>query len=93
MKIERYMSIHKLTDTALAARVGVFPTTVMRWRKNETRPEWDIIPAIIAATEGIVTANDFIPAPAPNGAEPPSGYGVISPDQRPVSEGEARGRV
>jgi DNA-binding XRE family transcriptional regulator len=61
MKLEQYMKIRNLTDGAFAAQVGVTTTTVLRWRRGDTCPDWDIIPAIIAATDGVVTANDFVP--------------------------------
>lgn len=63
MKLDQYMSENRLTDVALAAEVGVASTTVMRWRRQETRPDWDVLPRLIAATRGRVTANDFVPPP------------------------------
>ena len=59
MKLDQYMSERGLTDVALAAQIGVASTTVMRWRRRETLPDWRMLPKIAAATEGAVTANDF----------------------------------
>jgi len=64
MKLDQYMSENQLTDVALASRLGVASTTVMRWRKRETKPDWGVLPVLAAETGGAVTANDFLDAPA-----------------------------
>lgn len=46
---------------ALAKKIGVSHTTVLRWRKREMMPSWAMIPAIEAATCGQVGASDFVP--------------------------------
>lgn len=62
MTLDQYMTTHGLTDVAFAAKVGVASTTVMRWRKSEVFPDWRTLPAIVSATGGDVTPNDFLPA-------------------------------
>ena len=54
--------VHKSTD-AFGARVGVSGATVRRWRNGTCRPDWDTIQKIIEATNGAVTANDFVARP------------------------------
>jgi len=61
MKLADYMALEALTDTALAARLGVRPSTVLRWRKENTRPNWQTLRDIATATDGHVTAEDFVP--------------------------------
>lgn len=61
MKLDEYMSLNALTDVALAAKVGVASTTVMRWRRGTVKPDWEVLPRIVEATGGAVTANDFMP--------------------------------
>jgi DNA-binding transcriptional regulator YdaS (Cro superfamily) len=60
MKLSDYMAREGLTDTALALKLGVASSTVLRWRSEKTKPDWRVLPAITAATDGQVTANDFI---------------------------------
>jgi len=47
--------------TRLAKAVGVSVVTVIRWRRGDALPAWDRIPAIERATNGAVTAADFVP--------------------------------
>jgi DNA-binding transcriptional regulator YdaS (Cro superfamily) len=47
--------------TRLAKDVGVSVVTVLRWRRGAAAPSWDRIPAIERATNGAVTAQDFVP--------------------------------
>lgn len=47
--------------TKMARQVGVSVVTVLRWRRGDAAPTWDRIPAIEAATNGAVTAADFVP--------------------------------
>jgi DNA-binding transcriptional regulator YdaS (Cro superfamily) len=50
--------------TRLAKDVGVSVVTVLRWRRGDAAPNWERIPAIERATNGAVTAQDFVPRAA-----------------------------
>jgi transcriptional regulator with XRE-family HTH domain len=63
MKLSDYLSLSHLTDSAFAKAVGVHHTTVGRWKRAETRPDWEQIDRIVDATAGAVTPNDFIILP------------------------------
>src|ERR1017187_6937829 len=60
MKLDVYLKSHDLTDARFAALVGCDRTTVMRWRRGKSQPDWGALRAIIEATSGAVTPNDFI---------------------------------
>ena len=61
MTLNEYLSQNDLTDTAFGAIIGRDRTTVMRWRRWITRPDWVALEAILMATGGAVTPNDFMP--------------------------------
>lgn len=61
MKLDQYLSEHDLTDTAFAALIGRTQSSVSRLRRSETRPDWETLERIQAATNGAVTPNDFLP--------------------------------
>ncbi len=61
MKLAAYMELTKTTDNELAEKVGRDRSTVTRWRLGETRPDWDAISLLEHATDGAVTARDFVP--------------------------------
>lgn len=61
MKLADYLSEHAITDGDFADRIGVDRSSVSRLRRGITRPDWPTIERIIAATNGAVTANDFLP--------------------------------
>jgi transcriptional regulator with XRE-family HTH domain len=60
MKLEAYMRLANLKDDDLAAKLGVNRSMVSRWRRGKAKPDWDNLPKIEAATNGAVTAVDFI---------------------------------
>jgi len=68
MKLDDYLTKHKLTDAAFAERIGRSQPSVNRLRREETKPDWETVRRITEATKGRVTANDFTP-PAPSHAE------------------------
>ncbi|WP_336057345.1 hypothetical protein [Nitratireductor sp. CH_MIT9313-5] len=65
MKLAEYMTLTKKSDSSLSAEMkketGVVRdrSTISRWRRMETRPDWDAMKALTAVTRGAVTASDF----------------------------------
>lgn len=64
MTLTEYMTANQVTSVALAAELGVSHSTVLRWASGTMSPPMRRIPAIQAATEGKVTAQDFVPVGA-----------------------------
>lgn len=66
VKLARYLADNHLSQREFAERIGVDQATVCRWLKGALprRHHW---PAIKDATDGAVTAADFISEPSPNG--------------------------
>lgn len=63
MQLREWLNTKKMPANEFAALIGVDKSTVGRWIAGDVRPSWEIIPRIIDATGGAVTANDFLPAP------------------------------
>ena len=62
MKLADWLKQKNMTPPEFAKAIGVDRSNVTRWLKGELRPGWeDVLPKIIAATDGQVTANDFLP--------------------------------
>jgi len=59
MKLSEFMTKAGLTDGELAAQVKRDRSNVLRWRKGETRPDFEALLAIEEITKGKVTARDF----------------------------------
>ena len=69
MQLERWLIDNGVGKRAFARRLGVDPETVRIWCRGRGRPANPQYDAILAATGGQVTPNDFLPpsdAPAPN---------------------------
>lgn len=64
MKLSAYLSDKNLTDDAFAAIVGMSQSQISRLKRGISRPSWETVAAIERATGGLVTAADFLPAPA-----------------------------
>ena len=64
MRLAEYLKEHHRTAAEFAAAIGVHRATVGRWIDGSGRyhPDWDLIPKIVEATGGAVTANDFADA-------------------------------
>jgi transcriptional regulator with XRE-family HTH domain len=62
MKLADWMTKNKLTDAAMAELVGRDRTTVLRWRKGETRPDFDALTVIEKVTKRKVRLSDFAEA-------------------------------
>lgn len=65
MKLSQYLEKHGLSDADFGAVVGRDRATVNRWRNEMVRPDWDSLLAIEQATNGKVTAKDFVEKSAP----------------------------
>lgn len=61
MKLADYLAHAALTDQAFADKIGMSQSAVNRLRRGETRPDWETASKIAHATDGAVTANDFMP--------------------------------
>jgi transcriptional regulator with XRE-family HTH domain len=63
MKLADYMALVGIKDGPFAEKVGRDQSTISRIRRGEVLPDWDTVARIAKATDGAVTANDFMPAP------------------------------
>lgn len=62
MKLADWMTLAGIKDSAFAEKVGRDQSTISRIRRGEVLPDWSTVVRIAEATEGAVTANDFMPA-------------------------------
>jgi transcriptional regulator with XRE-family HTH domain len=60
MTLAEYLDRKQLTPGAFADLIGVTRTAVIRYRDGQRRPSWEILPKIVAATNGKVTADSFL---------------------------------
>ena len=60
MKLRDYLSSHGLTTADFAEVIGVSQASVSRYASGARRPEWTVLGRIVMATNGRVTANDFM---------------------------------
>lgn len=67
MKLTEYLDQQNITPSAFAKAIGVEASTVTRLASGETVPSPRVMRAIIAATGGLVTPNDFFNLPASDG--------------------------
>ena len=75
MKLSDYLARVDKTRAQFAAEIGVDPITVGRYVTGTRRPRWDTMARIAKATQGQVTADDFLdPAPPRR----PSGSGRVA---------------
>lgn len=59
--LQRFRESARLSQSALAALIGVSTATVSRWEKGKRIPEPAYWARIKAVTGGVVTINDFTP--------------------------------
>ncbi len=59
MKLDLYLSETKTTKKALADAVGVTEEAVRLWCAGQRKPRQEQLDALLKATGGKVTANDF----------------------------------
>lgn len=74
MKLGEWLKAHNVTAPAFAKQIGVDRSNVTRWIAGDVRPGWDLLPKIIEATGGHVTANDFLPEGVPPQEVNPSAF-------------------
>lgn len=60
--LETYLEEAGLTLDDFGRRIGVSAVTIHRWAKGKSRPSWTNVSLIEQATDGVVTAQDFVPA-------------------------------
>lgn len=65
MTLREYLEQKKLTPEAFSGQIGVSRITVGRYLDGSRRPSWKVLPKIIEATNGQVTANSFLCASVP----------------------------
>jgi len=65
MTLSDYLTANKLTLRQFAEAVGRSEATISRIVRGRNQPDWETMGAIIKATDGLVTPNDFLPAPEP----------------------------
>jgi len=63
MKLRDYLSSRGLTTADFAALIGVSQASVSRYASGARRPEWNVLTRIVKATDGLVTANDWLADP------------------------------
>jgi len=63
MTLREYLDTNKLTLAAFALKVGAHPITVHDWAAGKAIPRRDRMTVIERATDGMVTAASFYPAP------------------------------
>lgn len=59
MTLAEFMELENLTDAGLAEKVGRDRSNVTRWRRGDTKPDFEALVAIEKITGGKVTALDF----------------------------------
>lgn len=61
-KIERWLTLNRLTQAEFAAQVGVTQASVSRWITERRIPTWPTLRRITVATEGFIGPADFAEA-------------------------------
>lgn len=64
MDLRSYRKQHAISLNEMGQRIGVTGVTVHRWEVGKVRPGLSAIEAIQRATDGAVTASDFMRADA-----------------------------
>lgn len=65
MDLTDYLTTNRISNAEFATRIGVSQQALYRYRLKQRRPEWAILLRISDATDGSVTANDFLPEREP----------------------------
>lgn len=60
MTLDRFLSLSNTLPSQFAARIGVSASTITRIVRGERRPNLETLQKIVRATEGAVTADDFM---------------------------------
>lgn len=68
MDLDQYLTMTGKTETEFAREIQLTPQAVNYYRNRQRRPrDESIIERIYAATNGLVTPNDFYPLPVVGG--------------------------
>jgi transcriptional regulator with XRE-family HTH domain len=73
MTLDQYLANNEIPAATFARELGIDPSSLWRLRRGKARPDWKTIDAIVRATRGAVTPNDFLalpPAEARGGSAP-----------------------
>ena len=68
MKLEQYLREKDIKPVAFAASIDVAPSTITRILRGERTPRIDLIGKIKAATNGCVSADDWMDSAAETAA-------------------------
>lgn len=60
MELRAYRKLHGISLNEMGQRIGVTGVTVHRWEVGKVRPGLNAIEAIQRATDGAVSAADFL---------------------------------
>jgi transcriptional regulator with XRE-family HTH domain len=60
MKLASYLTISGMSDAAFARRIGVNRQTIGRYKYGDRTPKPSLLALIHHATDGAVSANDFM---------------------------------
>lgn len=63
MKLETYLDVNRLTDSAFGQIVNLSQSQVSRIKRGKSWPQREVMERIMAATGGKVTPNDFVGQP------------------------------
>ena len=80
MRLAEYLKVHNMTGSELAGRVGVSESTINRLipkpgKRQHRQPSLDLMRKIREATNGAVTADDFLDDDHPAATDTPAGNG------------------
>ncbi len=64
MKLADYLSTHRITHAEFAATIGATQAAVSRYANGKRMPRQPLLRKIMQATQGRVTANDFMAIPS-----------------------------
>lgn len=67
MTLPEYLAANKLTPAEFAARMRKPVSTVTRLLNGERKPGYELLQAVVEATNGAVQPNDFFHLPNNNG--------------------------
>jgi hypothetical protein len=77
-RLGSFLQDNDLTEASFAVLVLRDPSTVWRWARGKSQPDWPGREAILRVTGGAVTPNDFLPNSAPSPAADLHPYDVES---------------
>lgn len=78
MKLDAFIKTHGLTGEEFAAKAGISRSDVSKYRSGRSKPKDDAMRKIFAATNGLVTPNDFYDLPEPP-LSPSSAESAVTP--------------